>query len=172
VESKTESKLAGLQLAMAIKNAMPPAQNNDDILNVLSQIKDAVNTPREKEKIEFSNAVFDTKDLTASVSQISIILAKLAEKNHGSDIDFSGLESAINRIYEAIPEYDFNQIAAAINETPDIKPELLAIVSAINDNTSAVRENTQAIEKQNQILLKKRKIIMDAEGKIIGIEVV
>ncbi len=168
MDSKIDSKLAGLQLAMAMKSQ--PQVDLQPLETALLALASKVDSKNHAPVIHADTATFDVEVLAQRFDNIAAFVKVLAEKEN--KIDFSEIAAAIDNVYQAMPEYDFSEIAAAVQDAPDIRPELLAIVSAIGENTSAVRENTQAIEKQNQILMKKRKVTMDAEGKITGIEVV
>lgn len=165
MESKTEAKLLGLQMAMALKSQQPI-----DIAPLQASIAALAEKVNGGTAIHADTVTFDVNALAEKFEHIAAYIQAIAQKDTKEDL--SGIAAAIDSVYQAMPEYDLGEITAAIQDAPDVRPELQAIVSAIGENTVAVRENTAAIEKQNQILMRKRRVTLDAEGRIKEIEVI
>lgn len=158
MQSNLEAKLAGLRLGAAIKarNAAEPERLD------LEPIEAALLAIAAK-KDELKSEVSLTMPESNGHEIVAEAIKTLANRE---SIDLGGVESAIERIYQAMPEYDFSEIAAAIGDSPDIRPELLAIVRAIGDNTAAIKANTEAVIEQNRIMMRPRGVGLDAEGRI------
>ncbi len=170
--SEIESKLAGLQLALAMKNQQPQvnvAELKSTITAAISDVKSFIAAQKALPAIQVSGQV---AQMTEFEDKLDGIMQEVQNLNAlSSRIDFSGIVAAIDNVYQAMPEYDFSEITAAIQDAPDVRPELQAIARAISENTAALRENTEAVRQQTQAIMRDRVIGYDAEGKITKVSV-
>jgi hypothetical protein len=170
VSSEIESKLAGMQLAIAVKNQQKaPEIDLSEVKNLLLTLQAAVSAKSSGGAINIAEASFDPSALVNVLSDIKAALHDLSEKDNS--IDFSPLAKAIDSIYQAMPEYDLGEITTAIQDSPDVRPELQAIAKAITENTVALRENTAAIKAQTDLMALDKFIAYDSEGKITKVSV-